>query len=138
MSVGPFVLYCDGASRGNPGPSAIGAALFGPDGGEPIAVVSRRIEDTTNNVAEYRALEAGLERALELGVGRLVIRLDSQLLARQMTGTYRVRAPRLRPLAGRVAALIRRFESVTVEHVPRESNTVADDLANAALDSRAV
>jgi ribonuclease HI len=99
---------------------------------------SRRIEDTTNNVAEYRALEAGLERALELGVGRLVIRLDSQLLARQMTGTYRVRAPRLRPLAGRVAALIRRFESVTVEHVPRESNTVADDLANAALDSRAV
>ena len=135
MSVGRHLLYCDGASRGNPGPSAIGAAIFGPDGGEPLALVSQRIGKATNNAAEYLALEAGLERALELGVDSLLVRLDSQLLVRQMNGEYRVKAPGLRPLASRVAALLRKFGSVEVEHVPRESNTIADGLANAALDS---
>ncbi len=135
MSSDRYLLYCDGASRGNPGPAAIGAAIFGPGDDKPVAVVARRIGQATNNVAEYRALEAGLERALELGVVRLLIRLDSQLLVRQVSGEYRVKAPGLKPLHQKVAVLLQRFESVKVEHVPRERNSIADDLANAALDS---
>ncbi len=135
MTSGSHLLYCDGASRGNPGPAAIGAAIFAPDGDQPLAVVARRIGPATNNVAEYRALEAGLERALELGVHRLLVRLDSQLLVRQVSGEYRVKAPGLKPLHQRVAVLLQKFESVKVEHVPRGRNSIADELANAALDS---
>jgi ribonuclease HI len=134
MTAGAHVLYCDGAARGNPGPAAMGAVLFAPGKVEPVAAVSERIGEATNNVAEYRALIAGLEQALEAGVSRLVVRLDSELLVRQVTGTYRVKAEGLKPLHRQVAALIGRFALVTFEHVPRERNTIADELANAALD----
>ena len=129
-----FVLYCDGAARGNPGPAAIGAVLYDPIDREPIAEVSARIGVATNNVAEYRALEAGLEKARELGVRRLSVRLDSQLLVRQLKGEYRVKNAGLKPLFASVRLLIDGFDSVEVAHVRRESNTVADALANAALD----
>jgi len=128
------VLYCDGAARGNPGPAAIGAVLYEPVGHEPIGEVSERIGIATNNVAEYRALEAGLEKARELGVRRLSVRLDSQLLVRQLKGEYRVRSAGLKPLVARVRRLIDGFEWVEVTHVRRESNTVADALANAAFE----
>jgi ribonuclease HI len=128
------VLYADGASRGNPGPSAIGAVLYAPAADDPIAEVSEAIGEATNNQAEYRAVVAGLERALELGVSDLLIRLDSQLLVRQVIGEYRVRSPGLKPLHRRVVSLLARFRTVAVEHVPRERNRVADALANAALD----
>ena len=127
------LLYCDGASRGNPGPAAIGAVLYGPDGGE-IAAISGAIGETTNNVAEYRALIAGLEAALDSEVRELEVRLDSQLLVRQITGEYRVKAPGLRPWHRKVAELMSRIRSVHIEHIPREENTAADGLANAALD----
>jgi ribonuclease HI len=127
-----FVLYCDGASRGNPGPSAVGAVLY--DGDEAVAEISEAIGETTNNVAEYRALIAGLERAVRLGVEHLEVRLDSLLLVRQIEGVYRVKAAGLKPLHGRVTALLGEVGDVTVLHVPREENTVADGLANAALD----
>ncbi len=131
---GRFVLYCDGASRGNPGPSSIGAVLYGPEG-EEAATISGAIGVTTNNVAEYEALIAGLEAAIEAGADDLEIRLDSQLLVRQITGEYRVKAPNLKPLYLRVARLLRRIQTVGVIHVRRELNTVADRLANEALDA---
>ena len=131
---GEAVLYCDGASRGNPGPAAIGAVLYGPEGRE-LATVSGAIGDTTNNVAEYRALIAGLETALESGIRELEVRLDSQLLVRQVVGEYRVKSTHLKPLALRVSRLLREFDRVNVLHVPRRQNAVADRLANDALDA---
>jgi probable phosphoglycerate mutase len=133
---GRFVLYCDGASRGNPGPAAIGAVLFDPDG-ETVAEISGTIGVNTNNVAEYRALIAGLEAAVDRGVERLEVRLDSELLVRQVTGRYRVKAANLKPLSLQAARLLRRLDDVRVVHVPREQNTAADALANAALDADA-
>jgi ribonuclease HI len=127
-------LHSDGAARGNPGPAAIGAVLFAPGRLEPVAVVSEAIGRATNNEAEYRALLAGLEAALEAGVSHLVVRLDSELLVQQATGNYRVKAPGLKPLFQRLRGLMGRFASISFEHVPRERNTLADDLANAALD----
>lgn len=130
----PHVLYADGASRGNPGPAAIGAVVYSPNEVEAVAEVSEAIGEATNNQAEYRAVIAGLERALSLGVADLVVRLDSLLIVRQVAGEYRVRNAALRPLHRRVVSLLGRFRTVAVEHVPRERNTVADSLANAALD----
>ena len=127
-----FVLYCDGASRGNPGPASIGAVLYFGD--VAVAEISEGIGETTNNVAEYRALIAGLERALELDADDLEIRLDSLLLVKQIDGEYRVKAPGLKPLHARVMQLIGELGATSVVHVPREENTVADALANAALD----
>lgn len=134
MSEEPHVLHCDGAARGNPGPAAIGAVLFAPGRLEPAAIISERIGSATNNVAEYRALIAGLQAALAAGVERLVVRLDSELLVRQLTGSYRVKAPGLKPLHREATALAARFGSIAFEQVPRERNDLADDLANAALD----
>jgi ribonuclease HI len=130
----PHVLHCDGAARGNPGPAAIGAVLFAPGKLEPVAVVSEAIGRATNNEAEYRALLAGLEAALVAGVTHLLVRLDSELLVQQATGAYRVKAVNLKPLFAQLRLLMVRFASITFEHVPRERNSIADDLANAALD----
>jgi ribonuclease HI len=130
----PHVLHSDGAARGNPGPAAIGAVLFAPGKLEPLAVVSEAIGRATNNEAEYRALLAGLEAALAAGVTHLLVRLDSELLVQQATGAYRVKAVNLKPLFARLRTLMVRFASITFEHVPRERNSIADDLANAALD----
>jgi len=129
-----YLMYADGASRGNPGPSSVGAVLYDTDG-ETVAEVSEVIGETTNNVAEYRALIAGLEAAIQLGVTRIQVRLDSLLLVRQVRGEYRVKAPGLIPLHRRVRLLVNRFDGFSIEHVRREKNTVADALANAALDA---
>ncbi len=131
---GPHLLYCDGASRGNPGPSAIGAVLYDPQGRE-VASISGAIGQATNNVAEYQALIAGLEAALAAGVRHLEIRLDSQLLVRQITGQYRVKAANLKPLHLQAVRLLRRIERASIVHVRRELNTAADALANEALDA---
>lgn len=129
-----YLMYADGASRGNPGPSSIGAVVYDPEG-ETVAEVSEVIGETTNNVAEYRALIAGLEAARDLGVRRIRVCLDSLLLVRQVRGEYRVKAPGLQPLHRRVRVLMLEFEGFSIEHVRREKNTVADGLANAALDA---
>jgi probable phosphoglycerate mutase len=128
------IVYTDGASRGNPGRAAIGAAIYAEEDGEVVASVSEDIGTATNNVAEYRAVIAGLEEAKRLGATEVDLRADSLLLVRQLTGEYRVKAPGLKPLAGRAAALLRQFDSITITHVRRELNEVADALANAALD----
>ncbi|MFQ5948283.1 MAG: ribonuclease HI family protein, partial [Acidimicrobiia bacterium] len=131
-----FVLYCDGASRGNPGPAGIGAVQYkeGPDGRRTVAEVSEPIGTATNNVAEYRALMAGLEVARRLAVEELVVRVDSLLLVRQLVGEYRVKAPGLKPLYRDAVGLLNGFRQVRIEHVHREENAEADALANAALD----
>jgi len=131
--VSRHLLYCDGASRGNPGPSSIGFVLYDPTG-IVIHELGGVIGKATNNVAEYRALISGLESALERNVRSLEVRLDSQLLVRQVTGEYRVKATGLKPLAREAVRLLRSFDEVEVIHVPRAQNQRADGLANAALD----
>lgn len=130
-----LVVYADGASRGNPGPAAIGASVRDATGRE-LAVVSERIGRATNNVAEYRAAIAGVRAAADLGASAIDLRLDSELVVRQLSGRYRVKHPLLRPL---FAALVEALEAVgpyTVGHVPRARNARADALANEALDRR--
>lgn len=128
-----WVVYTDGASRGNPGPAAIGAVVI-----DPTAAVRHEVSEAigvaTNNVAEYRALVAGLEAALALGARRVEVRMDSELIVRQAIGRYRVRNPGLIPYHNRVLALRSRFDEVVFRHVPRAQNRLADALCNQALD----
>ncbi len=128
------VVYTDGAARGNPGPASIGAVVYEWGVDEPISEVSEAIGRATNNVAEYRAVIAGLEAARTCGADRVTVRADSQLLVKQLNGVYRVKAAHLKPLHRRVRELAGSFRRIEFEHVRREQNTVADALANAALD----
>jgi ribonuclease HI len=132
-AAGKWVIYADGASRGNPGPASIGAVVYDDSGGE-VHTVSRRIGRATNNEAEYRAAIAGLEAALALGARDVELRMDSELVVRQLDSRYKVRNPSLRRLFGRVKDLQWRFASFQVRHVGREQNRRADRLANEALD----
>ena len=127
------VAYADGASRGNPGPSAAGVVIFDA-AGRDVHHEGRRLGRGTNNEAEYKAAITALEAALGLGVARLELRMDSELVIRQLTGRYRVRNPRLLPLYNRLLDLRSRFQSVTFRNVPRGENGLADSLANQALD----
>jgi ribonuclease HI len=131
-----LVIYCDGGARGNPGPAAIGAVVLDPSTDPPtrLATVSERIGVATNNVAEYRALVAALEAAREFPARRVRVRADSQLIVRQLEGRYRVKQAHLRPFYERARELLSEYEDVELAHVPREQNTEADALVNAALD----
>ena len=130
------ILWTDGAARGNPGPAGIGVMLK-TQSGEVIASEAAFVGHTTNNVAEYRALLLGLERALERGVKTLEVRADSELLIKQLLGKYRVKSEGLRPLFERASELLRRFDSVRLQHVRREFNVEADRLANQGIDAAA-
>lgn len=129
-----WTVFADGASRGNPGPASIGAVVYDPEGRE-VHTVSRRLGRATNNEAEYQAAIAGLEAALALGATAVDLRMDSELIVRQLQYRYRVRNPRLQPFFHRIIELRNRFDGFDVEHVPRERNKRADQLANLALDS---
>ncbi len=133
------VVYCDGGSRGNPGPAAIGAVVLDPSTDPPtrVAEVSETIGITTNNVAEYQALIAGLVAAAPLRAHRVRVRADSLLMIKQVAGEFRVRQPHLKPLHARVKELLRAYDEVDLQHVRRELNTDADALVNAALDAAA-
>lgn len=126
------ILYCDGASRGNPGPAAIGAVLY-DSSGVVLAEVSEAIGPATNNVAEYRALIAGVEAASRLGCKKLQIRLDSELAVKQLRGSYRIKNANLIALAADARRALATIPEWHIEHVRREANTVADRLANEAL-----
>jgi ribonuclease HI len=132
-----LVIYSDGGARGNPGPAAIGAVVLDPSTDPPtaLATVSERIGVTTNNVAEYQAVIAGLEAASEFPARRIRVRADSQLVIRQLEGRYRVKQAHLRPLYERARALLSDYEEVDLAHVRREDNADADALVNAALDA---
>ncbi|MBI4342200.1 MAG: ribonuclease HI family protein [Candidatus Omnitrophica bacterium] len=128
-------IYIDGASRGNPGPSGVGAAFF--DGGsKPVKQLSRYLGETTNNVAEYLALIYALQDALRERYAVVMVKTDSELLARQLSGQYRVRDPQLRILHDLAAHLIEGFDRCAVTHVPRTQNRLADRLAGQAADHR--
>ena len=127
-------LFTDGGARGNPGPAAYGFVLEAEDG-TVLAAEGEAIGVATNNVAEYRALVAGLERALELGVDELEVVSDSELVVKQMRGEYRVKNEALRELSLAAARLARDLGSVTYTAVRREHNELADRLVNEALDA---
>lgn len=130
-----LLIACDGGARGNPGPAAIGAVVRDAASGEVLASVSERIGVTTNNVAEYQALVRALEAAQPFSARSVTVRADSQLLVRQLEGSYRVRQPHLKPLYDRARELLASYERVELEHVRREDNVEADALVNAALDA---
>ena len=127
-------LYTDGGARGNPGPAAYGYVLE-DEHGDTLAAHGEAIGRATNNVAEYRALLAGLEKAAELGVTELEVVSDSELMVRQLTGQYKVKNEALRDLWEDAQRLARRVGKVTYRNVRREQNELADRLVNEALDA---
>ena len=129
------VAYADGASRGNPGPSSYGVVVYDESGLE-LHTGFRALGYGTNNQAEYEGAIAALEAALGLGADEITLRMDSLLVVRQFEGRFRVKNAKLIPLYKRLVALRPRFGRITVEHVPREKNKVADALANQALDQQ--
>ncbi len=131
-----FILEFDGGSRGNPGPAGAGAVVRASDG-TAVVTAGRFIGRATNNVAEYRGLITALEQAKALGARRISVRGDSELIVRQMTGQYRVKSPDLRPLFETARKLFDGFEQAEIIHNRRHHNTLADKLANRAMDRRA-
>jgi ribonuclease HI len=130
------VAQIDGAARGNPGPAAYAVVLRAPDG-ERVESFGKYIGRATNNVAEYFGLIAALDAAEARGIHRLRVQSDSELLVRQMQGHYKVRSADLRPLHERAMKASKTLEHFAIEHIPRERNSDADAVANAALDSTA-
>ncbi len=130
---GEWILRCDGGARGNPGPAALGYVLVDPRGAE-VEARGEYLGPATNNVAEYRALIAGLEAARRAGADPLEVCMDSELVVRQMTGEYRVKSAGLRPLNAQARRGIARLGRVRFTAVPREANARADRLVNEALD----
>ena len=128
------LLYTDGGARGNPGPAAFAYVLEAEDG-TVLASHGETIGVATNNVAEYRGLVAGLQKAVELALGDVEVVSDSELLVKQMRGEYRVKNEALRELSLQASRLARRLESVSYRHVRRAHNELADRLVNEALDS---
>lgn len=134
-----LTLYVDGASRGNPGAAGIGVLLLDPDG-EVVGQASEYIGRTTNNVAEYKALIAGLREAKRFGVKqkspyRLIIRTDSELMVKQLTGQFRVRDKKLIPLSLKAMKLLKWFGGWKLVQITRKENKRADNLANLAIDA---
>ncbi len=127
-------LWTDGGARGNPGPAAFGYVLLREDG-EQLDARGAYIGHATNNVAEYSAMLAGLESAIALGVTELEVVSDSELMVKQMRGEYKVKNEALKELQGAAATLARRLGRVTYTAVRRESNKLADQLVNDALDA---
>jgi ribonuclease HI len=129
-----LILHVDGGARGNPGPAAIGIVLSRPDG-TVLEEIAEPIGVATNNVAEYRAVLRALARAQELGESEIALVGDSELVARQLTGVYRVRHPGLAELHARARWLLDGFAIWSVDSVPRAENAGADALVNRALDA---
>ncbi|EPG76065.1 ribonuclease HI [Leptospira fainei serovar Hurstbridge str. BUT 6] len=128
-----FTIFCDGASKGNPGPSSIGVAIFEDE--KEIHAISERIEDGTNNTAEWAALEAGLLWCLENKASEVKAFLDSELVVKQVRGEYKVKSLHLMEAKRRVQALSSKLASFKITHVLREKNKRADKLANLAFSS---
>lgn len=126
-------LHTDGGARGNPGPAGIGVVLS-DESGNVIADLAQGIGRATNNVAEYKALVAGLELALARGVSDLEVFMDSELVVSQLNGAWKIKNDALRHLAIEARRLMNRFDSISLVHVRRERNADADKLANQGID----
>jgi ribonuclease HI len=128
-----LIVHVDGGARGNPGPAAIGVVVSTPDG-DVVDEAAERIGHATNNVAEYRAVLRGLERARSLGATEVELVNDSELVARQLTGVYRVKHPSMKPLHQEALGVLGGFDRWSIRTVPRADNARADELVNQALD----
>lgn len=128
-----IIVHIDGGSRGNPGPAAYGVTIETAEG-QPVTAFGKFIGKSTNNFAEYQGLLAALEYAVRHGYPRLRVLTDSELMARQISGQYKVRSADLKPLYDRAKAMIAGLESFSIRHVYREQNREADRLANQAMD----
>ncbi len=126
-------MHVDGGARGNPGPAAAACVISTPQG-EVVGEHALLLGETTNNVAEYRALILGLRQARELGASEVEVIGDSELIAKQVLGEYKVRKEDLRPLYRQATEALAAFASFSIRTVPREQNARADALVNAALD----
>ena len=129
-----ILIYTDGAARGNPGPAGLGALLRDAETGEVLAELARFLGVRTNNYAEWTAVEDALREALRLGATQVDLRMDSELVARQISGRYRVKHPDLKPIHASVMTMLAQLDGYTVGHVPRELNKDADRLSNVAID----
>ena len=131
------VVEADGGSRGNPGPAGYGAVVLDPASEEVLAECAEGLGVTTNNVAEYQGLIAGLRAAIELGATEVDVRMDSKLVVEQMSGRWKVKHPGMKPLALEAGRLVREIGVVRFEWIPRRRNSRADALANRAMDAQA-
>jgi ribonuclease HI len=131
------IVHVDGGARGNPGPAAAASVLSDPSG-EVLDEHAHLLGEVTNNVAEYRALLLGLERARALGATEVEVVNDSELVAKQVQGLYKVKHAAMRPLHSQAMAALREFERWSIRSVPRAQNAHADALVNAALDGARV
>ncbi len=131
------IVNVDGGARGNPGPAAAACVVRSPDG-QILAERAELLGEVTNNVAEYRALLLGLAAAHELGASEVELIGDSELIAKQVQGLYKVKHPAMRPLYLDAMQVLRGFERWSIRTVPRAQNAEADALVNAALDGRTV
>lgn len=129
-----LLIHTDGAARGNPGPAGAGAVLRDAASGTLVAEIAQPLGRATNNVAEWTAVRLALEEAHRLGATHVDLRMDSELVARQINGIYRVKHPDLQPIHRAVMELLRSFDGYTVGHVPRALNKEADRLSNVAVD----
>ena len=129
-----LTVHVDGGSRGNPGPAAI-AAVISDGSGELVDSAGQVIGRATNNVAEYRALILGIERAAALGATELDLVGDSELIVKQVRGEYKVKDPNMKPLHAAVKAALADFDSWSIRHVKRHLNAEADRLVNESLDA---
>ncbi|ABZ95228.1 Ribonuclease HI [Leptospira biflexa serovar Patoc strain 'Patoc 1 (Ames)'] len=128
-------VYCDGSSRGNPGPAAIGVSFQNNEGME-FHFLSEKIGNATNNVAEWNALSRGMEEAIRQSIKKIKFRLDSELVVKQMKGEYKVKNKDLMVFKTKCDQLKNSFESFDIQYIPREQNARADQLANFAQDSK--
>jgi probable phosphoglycerate mutase len=132
-----LLIHTDGAARGNPGPAGAGAILRDAADGAVMAEIAEGLGHATNNVAEWTAVRLALEEARRLGATHVDMRMDSELVARQISGIYRVRNEALKPIHRAVMELLASFDGYTIGHVPRALNKDADRLSNVAIDGRA-
>ncbi len=128
-----YLLYSDGAARGNPGPAGAGAYICDVSG-KPVFQLKQYLGETTNNVAEYEALLLGLKKLVEMKMSDVEVRADSELMVKQINGQYRVKTPHLKPLYEEAKRLLNQLTPVTVRHIYREQNKEADRLSNEAID----
>jgi ribonuclease HI len=128
-------LSVDGACKGNPGSAGIGVVI-NDESGKEIAAIGEYIGDATNNIAEYTALLRGLRECIRLGADAVIIQTDSELMAKQLLGEYKVKAAHLQPLYLEAKRLLGQFKLAKIKYVPREENKRADELASAAASSR--
>lgn len=130
-------IYCDGASRGNPGPASIGVIAFrDKENQDTVFTISEAIGRETNNVAEWTALLFALQKCRELSEKSVLVHLDSELVVKQMKGEYKTKNPELLKIKQQIDSFKSDFLSLEFQHVPREKNTKADKLANQALDKK--